>query len=264
VEITGSPQVAYDGLSTEDYFECEVTPTDLEPSSYSWLAAWETPAYNNPQVTFTLPTQSLTRMKNAWWYATTTNKCTQETAAYDIYCTVEINGHICSNVTPALFYVEVGGSYNEELGRYVGGICHSPSYEGQVHYDIMETNGYYMVTSVAEPWNRINAEVELFHPSTSQFFNKVQAHENQHKSDYNNGFEEYVFIHADEYAEIVVGFTNATLDGLESMLWDEMEQYLLDEVELIDSLQDVLEERAYSVSDPILPFYVYQGVCEGY
>ncbi len=97
-----------------------------------------------------------------------------------------------------------------------------------------------------------------------QFYNKVRAHENQHKSDYNNGFNGHVFIQADEYAEIVVGLTNATLEGLEAMLQKKIGDYVDTEHELMDSLQDVLEERAYAVSDPLSPFYVYQGVCEGY
>jgi len=247
VEIEGAPQSTYDGLDTESYFECKVLPTSVTPSSYSWSAGWYIPASNNPQVSFTLPINSVTRISNAHWYASENDPHGYGASTYKIYCLANIGGHVFSNAVPAEFRVYF---YSP------GGWCNPPTL-GQMSFDAIETNGYYEVIDVAE-WNRTDAQTVNEYSTNSQFYLKVQGHEQKHKDDYDNGFTGHIFCRKDEFAPMIIGLTNAILAGLQAMVQEKYEQYYNAEITEMNSVTSNLEERAYAVSDTIPPFYVYQ------
>ena len=141
----------------------------------------------------------------------------------------------------------------------MGQIGHS----GTVHYSSAMTNGYYVVLNVIDPWKRIDARFENYYPTTSQFHDKAQAHEQKHVDDLNKGFDGHVFFQKDEYEQMVIGLTSSTIKELRSILEEKINEYVNKEVAEMSSLKFVLEQRAHAVSDAIPPFYVYQGECGG-
>jgi hypothetical protein len=248
VVIDNSTGVTYDGLNSGSLM-CKIDPDAITPSSYAWAAKWPEPAYNNPQVSFQCPAEQSTTILNAWWYATTNDPHTKDAAFYNIYCTVQINGAVYSNSVPASFCVDVY--------RPQGGWCDPPSLGDIVGYNYVETNGCYVVTGV-NVWPKVNALLHNKYTANSQFYPKVQAHEQKHKDDYDNGFDGHVFCQADEFAPMIIGLTNAALGGLDTMVGTIFTLYHTAEDIEMNSVLSTLEDRAYAVSDAIQPFYVYQ------
>lgn len=253
VDVENYTVPTYDGEDS-GILVCNVQPSGITPDSYQWLASWPTPAYNNPQGTFEQSAKQVTRINNAWWYATTTDPCTHHTAVYDVYCTVNINGITCSNSVPADFEVKV---HWPEAGK-----CEQPDIQG-FEYDAIETNGYWMVTGIVA-WNRTDAQIHNYYSMDSQFYTKIQAHEQQHKDDFDNGFDGHVFMKQAEFEPMIMGMTNSTLAGLEAAVYAQYSDYKNSEVIEMNSLIPTpMEDRAYAVSDAIAPFYVYQSSCRG-
>ena len=240
LEIKNYTDITYDGLNS-GLLTCRVLPEIIEPSSYAWSAKWSIPAYNDPQVAFENPSGESTIIQNAHWYSTTPSPGTGAAAFYKIYCMAKVNGISISNEIPAIFCVCV---------YQPGGACNPPSL-GPLIIDCMPTNDYYIVTGIVE-WNRTDAQITNRYLSTSQFYSKVQAHEQKHKDDYDNGFDGHVFMQQDEFAPMIIGLTNATIQGLDAMVRVKYEEYNTKEIAEMRSLVGVMEARAYAVQCLIL------------
>ena len=119
-----------------------------------------------------------------------------------------------------------------------------------------------MVTGIAT-WNRNNAIIHNNYTESSQFYSKVQQHEQKHKDDFDNGFGGYVFMNMQEFAPLITGITNATLEGLQNEIGTIYGEYNNDEIGEMNSLISIMEERAYAISDTIAPYYIYQSGCGG-
>ena len=247
VVIDNYTSVTYDGLNSGSLV-CRIDPSGPTPSSFSWSATWTTPAYNNPSVTFKSPVGESTIIQNAHWYSTAPSPGSAGAAFYDIYCTAEINGISVANETPASFVV---GVYNP------GGHCDPPGLKGSPFFTHTESNGLFICTGVID-FQRRDASVVNNYTSASQFHPKVQGHEEQHKEDYDIGYDNHLFYTEGELASMIVGLTSTNYSSLASMVGSKIIEYISMENEEINDTMTEMEDRAYEVSDLIQPYFVYQ------
>ncbi|MCX6992029.1 MAG: hypothetical protein NT011_02680 [Kiritimatiellaeota bacterium] len=247
VKIKNHTKLTYDGLNSDGYFECQIIPACYHASDYNWKYEWILPGLNNPQVSFVNPTGSETAIAKAHWYSTSSNPLNYDAAVYKIYCEATVDGTLYVNEAEEYFYVEV---YNP------AGYCERPVCT-YMDFTYTKEKGKYTVTGI-ETWAREDAAPYNQYASSSQFYQKVEAHEQQHKVDYNNGFAGHVFYSAEEFAPQIIGLQSSNWGQLQTTVKQKFNQYCAAEELEMDSLFNTIEDRAFAISDAITPFLVYQ------
>jgi len=249
VEITPSTATVIEGADSGD-FEAIVTPTGLSGLTYEW--EWEAYAAsgNTPSVTYTAPNAAKTQVARAHWYAFPDDRCAADTVCdYLLRCTVRIGDVACSSsarmsvqlVTPA---AETVPEFNLTGGPTVA-------------YDA--TNQLWYVAGPGSLSRQLVFTTDWWLHANSEFTAKIQAHENQHRQDFLNGFDGHTFVTVPEFYARISSLVDPTSAGLVSKINAEHAQYLLDEEAELLSLVDGLEVRAYNVSDGVAPDYAYSN-----
>jgi hypothetical protein len=248
VEITPPSDIATEGADSET-FEAVVTPSGLSGLAYQWT--WESPsgAGNNPSVNFSNPTDFQTRVLNSHWYALPNDICDAELASdYTITCTVSPNGQeLC--VASATLSVRL---------RTQAGETTPPSIQGFPNIAFDPSNNVYKVSGVGS-LTRTLANVQILLDANSEFRTKAEAHENQHKQDYDNGFRGHEFYTVAEFFDQIDDLTDPSQTNLVAKIQAKANQYRQNEDQDILSVFDCLEVSAYQASDPVAPQYKYHN-----
>ncbi len=249
LEIENFAGSVYDGEDSMPLV-ARVKPEGVVASSYRWSAEWGEPAYNEPVVNFEQVGNQVTRVLNGHWYSLVPPPGNSLSAWYGINCEASVRSIVVSNNIPADFYVKLFPT---------GGVCSAPYCTNCEPLYITNADGMYEVVGVAR-WDRVDAMVTNFFKPTSQFYAKIQAHEEQHKRDFDNGFDGHKFYDKDEFEQLIVGMTASNFTILSSYVSNTLNYYCSCENTEINNLKSNLEERANSISDLIPPFFIYHTV----
>lgn len=133
-----------------------------------------------------------------------------------------------------------------------------PLLQGFPSMSYSSTQGLYYVSGLGT-LSRIPAHADVYLPAASQFWAKIEDHENQHKTDFDNGFDGHEFVIEAEFYSRIQNLTNLTQAGLIAAIQAEIQAYYQDEANEINSARGCLEIRAYQVSDLIDPQYRYHN-----
>jgi len=171
VEING-PGLTPEGLDSKA-FSVTVIPANIEPAAYQWAASWPDGVGHTPGVNFDDPQGEETTVIKAQWYAQPDSRWASDT---DYQCTYEITASVL-----------IGGlKFSSEpinwIVRVIGGGATEPwpIWSGR-HTLIIDQNQddlWYVVGQGQFVRHDLNAVV--YTTATSDFYNKVLAHENHH------------------------------------------------------------------------------------
>lgn len=251
--ILNVPQTAKDG----DTVTFSVTTQGGTPTSYQWSFEAPQGAGNNPQVNFSNPAAASTTAL-AHWFAFPDQPCAPPPASptnpyfnstYQIKVKVTFSGGLEINRQMPFTvnaYWNPAGQVNPNVARVTGA-------PGQC----VNSRGVWYVCGMGN-LGRFTPPKEVFVPTTSQFYNKTDAHEQEHFEHWNVG-NLFGHLHnpADFYARIQ-NFTGTSQQDLINKLSDELVIYSNEQGVLYTQLLPESERRAYAVSDIISPRYAYQ------
>jgi hypothetical protein len=248
VEIEPTFDVVTDGDDSE-VFTATVTPSGLSGLTYEWTWSAESGAGDNPAADFTTPNANQTAVQQAHWYAHPDDACdAQEISTYTLTCTVKHGGQpVCSDTA------NLSVTTLEPAGETT-----PPILQGFPSISFDSTQGVYYVSGVGT-LGRISAQVNIYLPAASQFQAKTETHENQHKTDFDNGYDGHDFVIVAEFFARIQNFTDSTQAGLVAQISAEAEAYSQDEANEIESVRGCLEVRAYQQSEPVAPQYWYHN-----
>ena len=249
VEITPSTATVIEGADSGD-FEAIVTPTGLSGLTYEW--EWEAYAAsgNTPSVTYTAPNAAKTQVARAHWYAFPDDRCAADTVCdYLLRCTVRIGDVACSSSARMSVQLVTPAARTEPKYEITGGAT--------VAYD--PTNQLWYVAGTGSLSRQVVFTTDWWLHANSEFTAKIQAHENQHRQDFLNGFDGHTFVTVPEFYARISSLVDPTSAGLVSKITAEYVQYMSDEEAELLSLVDGLEVRAYNVSDGVAPDYAYSN-----
>lgn len=99
----------------------------------------------------------------------------------------------------------------------------------------------------------------LHYASSSQFYNKLVAHENRHVQHWTSGMNSDLYLVSSLMA-VLSPLTSSTQDGLKAQISNTWNQSWAPGQNSIYQSR-LPEADAYSVSDPVPPTYFYQGSC---
>lgn len=121
-----------------------------------------------------------------------------------------------------------------------------------------DTNGVWRVTGMGTLGRKIPTK-QVFVPTSSQFRNKADSHESEHLAHWQPG-NLFGNLHnpADFFARIQ-NFTGTSRQDLINKLSAELTTYTNEQGQIYEQNRVESEKRAYAVSDPIAPKYLYQN-----
>ena len=126
-----------------------------------------------------------------------------------------------------------------------------------------DANGIWRVTGMGNLTRIIPTTKEILIPMASQFYQKTDAHEQVHLDNWNPGnLYGDVFQPAAFYAR-VKDFTASSQPELWNKVTDEYIIYRYFEQQFVSNNHNQDEKLAYTVSDQIVPKYLYQN-CDRY
>ena len=226
--------------------EAVVTPS-IFGLDYQWSWGAPTGACNNPNVNFSNPTDPQTTVLNSHWYALPDDICNAGPASdYEITCTVSQNGQeLCAASATLSVCLPIAG-----------GITKPPSIVGRPDIAFDSGNNDYYVRSAAG-LTRHMSEISYNISAQSEYHPKVEAHEQKHKEDYDNGFSGHNFFTVEEFYPRIANLRDSTKNGLLVKVMAAVDQYEEDEGMEINSVFGCLETRADQISDPMQPYYKY-------
>lgn len=212
--------------------------------AFRWEFDYPRPAGNDPYVTFFSPFDSWTQT-DGHWFAYPDDECLAgATSTYDIRGSVA-------------FYPGEWSAAESNLRVYVplrGGETEWPSLQGDVGVEWI--GGLWRV--VDNRFYRTAPTKLVYVPASSQFFNKINAHEDVHAYQMTQGMWASYWDPAELY-NLVSGFTDTTREGLLAQVEAARIQYNAQQTAEAASLLPLAEQEAYSVSDGIAPRYFYQS-----
>ncbi|HMP75169.1 MAG TPA: hypothetical protein PKE12_02620 [Kiritimatiellia bacterium] len=242
LSISPGFDIVNDGDDSE-MFTASITPAHLPGISYAWTWSADSGAGNNPSVSFSAPNDPETYVQQSHWYALPNDTCSANVVStYKLTCVIIHSGQ------------SVGSSSANLNVTVVEGYTTPPLLQGSPTHSYDSSLNHYYISGTGS-LARIPAQVSSTLPAASQFYTKVLAHENQHKQDFDNGYNGHYFVTVAEFYSRIQGFTDSTLTGLAAKVSAEAASYYTDEAAEIDSLRGCLEVRAYQQSDPISPQY---------
>jgi hypothetical protein len=243
--ISGAVQTV-DG-STTPSFTVTTTGPDT-PTSYAWSFTAPSGAGNSPNVNFSSNNQASTTT-NAHWFALPNGACTASASAvYAIIATVTFpNLQVAPQTTLTVMLLATAGL---EPKPYVLG------------YPAIGQNAQsvWVVTGPGTLSRSVQSPI-IYYASTSQFYNKTVAHENEHVKQWTSGMNSDLYLVSSLMAALSP-LTSTTQAGLKAQISNTWNQsWLPSQNSIYQSRLPAAEADAYSVSDPIAPQYYYQSTC---
>ncbi len=246
VTISG-PTVANDGSSVT----FTSTVTGGTPTGYQWSIDYPTNSGNDPTLSFSSPTSSVTNA-TAKWFASPNSACqAPTTSVYTVRLTVSFanRGPVTKQASFSVSTPWDPGGVVEGAVFFTGGptIGQNPS-----------TNMWHVVDAGNLTWTNNNPIPQMRIPQSSQFHDKVFEHEMVHVNQWGqNGLLGSVYTVSGLFSALQ-GITDATQEGLATKLVAARDAYLDERNNVAKSRCNAAEIDAYTVSDLLLPHYVYQ------
>jgi hypothetical protein len=240
-----APVQTVDG-STTPSFSVSTTGPDT-PTSYAWSFTAPSGAGNSPGVNFS-PTNQASTTTNAHWFALPDSTCSASTSAvYTIIATVTFpNLQIAPQTTLTVMLLAQAGY---EAAAFVSGL---PSI-GQ------NSQGTWVVTGQGS-LERVVANPVVYYATTSQFYNKAYAHEEEHYVQWTTGMLSNLYVVSNLMASLSP-LTATTQAALQNEISAAITSWNASQSSAFQSLKSAAEAQAYQVSDPIAPQYIYQSSC---
>jgi hypothetical protein len=246
------PQTAEDG----DTVTFSVTTQGGAPTSYQWSFEAPQGAGNNPQVNFSNP-NGVATTAIAHWFALPNRPCptsagpaANAVSTYTIKITVTFQGGQ-SYTESAQFSVDAywnpAGAVDPNQARVIG----APQLQA-------DSNGVWRVVGMGTLARRTPTK-EVFVPQTSQFFNKADAHEQEHFDHWNAGNLLGNAHQPIDFYNRIVNFTGTSQQDLLNQIIADFQLYTAAQDLFVNNQHNESERRAYAVSDPINPQYLYQN-----
>jgi hypothetical protein len=227
-----------------------VTILSGSATSYQWSFTAPSGAGNGPNVGFTAPNDASTGT-DAHWFALPNGECTASfSSAYTIRALVGFVGTGSKSKHTSLTVTTPSGAVGWVPFGFVTIMGTPFIQEGADH--IWRVAGQGFLT-------RYVPDEAIFIPPSSQFYNKVKAHEDKHMAQLNPGglFGNYYSV-ASYYARIQ-NLSAPSQQELSDLIRDARAQYDRDQAAFADNNRNQAEREAYAVSDPIAPRYLYQN-----
>ncbi len=111
---------------------------------------------------------------------------------------------------------------------------------------------------------RTNPAALVYIPSSSQFHDKAEEHEQVHYDQYAAGGSYHLLEdlwNPTAARNAIINLTHTTEQGLWDLVDAAVYSYLQDQADIDQARRDDAEEEAYDVSDEIAPRYIYQDGC---
>ena len=243
--ISGPVQTV-DGSTTPGF---SVTTGGNTPTSYAWSFTAPSGAGDSPNVNFN-PNNQASTTTDAHWFALPNSTCNASTsAAYAIIATVTFpdSVQIAPQTTLTVSLLATAGL---EPKPYVLGYPAT----GQ------NASGVWVVTGPGTLSRSVQSPI-IYYASSSQFYNKTLAHENEHVKQWTSGMNSDLYLVSSLMAALspLTSTTQAGLNAEISNTWNQ--SWLPSQNSIYLSRLPAAEADAYSVSDPIAPQYYYQSTC---
>ena len=249
------PSHTTEGLNSSD-MTVSVSPSAAPVDAIVWR--WDvgsSPNGNSPEVTFSYPSEAETRVLEARWFAYPDNEFSAPpSCTYEIYADVTVAGQKYVLTQPYLWTVEVATGVVD--GDPALGACIRPNLAGwpATRY----RNGSYEVYGLGD-LRRVAPSTVVFQPSSSQFYDKVYAHENDHEHHWNNVSPWAGWFDPDEAYNRIAALTASTQQELNDQVQQEVADYITECHDLADRKLDEFERSAYNISNAIEPFYLHNS-----
>jgi hypothetical protein len=242
--ISGAQQ-RVDGVNTASF---SVTAGGDTPTSYAWSFTAPQGAGNSPNVNFN-PSNQASTTTDAHWFALPNGACTASgNAAYTIVATVTFPGsvQIAPQTTLTVMLLVTAG--------YEG-----PAFVSGLPSIAQNSQGVWVVTGTGSLTRNV-ANPVVYYPTSSQFYNKVSAHENEHYQQWTTGMLSDLYVVSNLYAQLAP-LTATTQVGLQNEINSAISTWNAGQASILASRLPAAEAQAYQVSDPIAPLYYYQSAC---
>lgn len=228
-------------------------------TAFSW--GWEIPSElgsnpnvgNNPAVVFSPTDSRETTINNAKWYAYPNRDCptgrlaaADKSSVYTITCDITFPGGKSFTATSSLT-VNVPWVL---AGFLQIGFSGSPTIEQNSGTQLWEVTGRGNIRRI------IRSQTSV--PASSQFYAKVQAHEQVHYAQVNTGIARSYYTLNDLWKKHLKDLTANNRDDLEILVQWAVDDFIYAENARIRPLLPRLERAAYQASDVISPQYLYQ------
>jgi hypothetical protein len=248
--IVNPPQTVNDG----DTANFNVTVQGGSPTSYLWTFEVPSGAGNNPNVPFTSPNSAMTSAR-AHWFAYPNQPCAPSqnpnsywNSKYKIKIKVTFNNGRETTKDTSLTV----NSYWDPAG-YVA----PPTISGGPAYGFDPQRNLWVITKQGSMQRAASPRV-INVPSTSQFFNKTDPHEQKHEEQYATGILSDLFTVSSLFKVLSTVAGTSEQDLINNVNQATINWYNQQNTVLQGRLP-AAEREAYNISDPIAPHYVYQN-----
>ena len=239
---------------------------------FSW--GWETPSDlglnpdvgNSPAVVFSPTDSRETTIDNAKWYAYPNRDCPSDAgpaadkrSIYTITCEMTFPGGMSFTAESTLTvnvpwvlagFLQIGFSGSPTIAQWNAIMGSDRQGHYPANYSQSEVTGRGTIQRIIRSQTAV--------PAASQFYAKVQAHEQVHSNQVNTGLASSYYTIDDLWANHLTDLTADNQADLEILIQWAVEDFIFAENERIRSLLPQLKRAAYQVSDPISPQYLYQ------
>ena len=227
-----------------------VSTTGGSATAYAWSFTSPSGAGNSPNVSFS-PNNQQSTTATGKWFALPNNACAASpSAAYTIKCTVSFPQGIQKLVQTTLTINLLA----------TAGFVAAPFIYGYPAYSYDSTTQLWKVTGRGS-LDRSAPSKQVYYGTSSQFYNKVNAHENKHVAQWNTGGMNADLYLVSSLMSELSPLTAPTLDVLKAKITSTWNAWNTAQQAIHQSRHGALEAEAFVVSDPIAPQYMYQGSC---
>lgn len=228
------------------------------PNSYEWSFTTPSGAGNNPNLNFGSPNSDSTSAK-CHWFASPNQECAPSSGSsapyynseYSVKCKVTFAGGKSKTKETKLTvnaYWEPAGAVDPNEARIVG-----------VPARAADGSGVWRITGMGNLARKIPIK-QVFIPTISQFFSKVDAHEQEHFNHWVTGHELFGNTHNPTvFYNRIKDFTGTSETDLLNKVTADFKIYTDAQDAYVESNHNRTEKLAYAVSDPLAPKYAYQN-----
>src|SRR5215471_3850955 len=231
-----------------------VTVTGGTATGYQWSFKAPSGAVNSPNVTFSSLTEPST-VAQGHWYALPDSACAPSpdstdpywNSVYTIVCTVTFADKQQQKAQTTL---TVNAYWNP------AGATGTPSITGGPTIGHDASRNLWVVVDAGTLARNLPTPT-IYVPSSSQFYEKVVAHENKHVQQWKSGMLSDLYTISSLMA-ILNPITDSTQEGLSKKLGIASVAWIQQQDREFQRRLQAAEKEAHQVSDPIAPRYCYQ------